>query len=231
MTTADIVTRADPGQLASPDLNLDIELRHYAIPYFYSMPDQYDALGGGVGYAQWRRKNVSASINQGDTSFALPPDFWEMKFISFGQSASGSQNLSFETGELQYIGEDAAQVAQAENATTIIGRPTGYYFGGNPGAMTLKLSGPADQGYTCRYSYYNGIVFADDTSTVDLAAYIPERYQWALVELLRRRLYGFRFGIGDTRFTWADQETKSILAAARKSLEQSNQGKRARFAN
>jgi hypothetical protein len=70
-----------------------VELRHYAVPYFFSMPDETDPLGGGVGYAQWRRKNATASVAQGDKSFALPADFMEMKFISFGTSVSNSSNL------------------------------------------------------------------------------------------------------------------------------------------
>lgn len=231
MTTVDIVTNADPGNLASPDLNLNVELRRYVVPYFYSMPDVDDPLGGGVGYAQWRRKDVSQAINQGDTSFNLPADFHEMKFISLGQQVTSNPNLDFECGELQYIGEDGALVAQADNATQINGRPGGYYFGGNPGAMTLKFNTPADQAYTCRYIYYNGINFTDNTTLVDFANFIPDRYQWALVELLRTSLYGQRFGIEDNRYGFAAGRAKSILATARKNVEQSNQGKRARFAN
>jgi hypothetical protein len=228
MTTADIEAKADPGNLASPDLDLKFELRQNVVPYFYSPENPRDELGGGAGYAWWRRKAASAGINQGDQSFALPADFWEMKFISFGEVTTASSSLDFDRDELKYIGEDPGLVARAEVATVQV-RPQGYYYSGNPGAMLLKFDSLADQPYSVGYSYYNRLVFADNTTTVDLNDFIPNQWQWALVSLLRRVLYGFRLGVEDSRFQWATDEAKRWLQAARTNQEASNQGKRPRF--
>lgn len=230
MTTAQIVTFADPGQLANPDLNLDVELRRNVIPLFYSKADHYDEeLGGGVGYARWFRKDgVLQAITQGDTSFVLPADFGEMKYIALGMQVTSSTSLDFQRHELTYIGDRPDKVERALSATQQV-RPSGYFFGGTPGAMTLMLSDPSDAAYTCRYSYWNQAVFPDDTTSVDLNAFIPPQFQWTLVELLRRVLYGFRFGIGDERYGLATANAKRGLQAARANLEQSNYGKKPKF--
>lgn len=234
MTTAQIVTFADPGGLSQPDFDLNVLLRRKIIPEYLSVPyrDDDGAMRGGVGYVGWRRKIGTQAITTALQSFDLPTDFWQMKQIGFGLQSVTTQPLNFDRGELVYIGDDPGLVSQAESAT-IPARPSGWYLVRTASApnqyRTAKFSCPADMPYTCRFVYYSGIVFADDVTAVELDAFIPTQFQWTLVDGLKRELYGFRFGIGDNRFQLAAEAYTQGVGSARVSPELAA-GSRAKFA-
>lgn len=200
MLTSAVESNAASGDLSSPDVNLLVLLRRNVIPAFLS----------DVGYVSWRRKTSSFTcLTDGTQSYDLPDDFWQLQVVTLGLTDDDMTDVT-------YIGDDAPLVLLAEAATDQA-KPTGYYLTRRTTSLVfkkLKFNCPPDQAYVCRYSYYSGIEFTDDTTAVDLDKYIPAQFQWTLVEGLKRELYKVRYGQGDDRYTSADDEYQRWLARA-----------------
>jgi hypothetical protein len=188
MLTSLIEQYADIGGLSTPDINLKVLLRHNIVPAY--MAD--------VGFVAWRRSFATLSLVQGTTAYDLPTDFWMMQSLTLAPDFSKN---------LQYIGEDPEKVMAAE-ANVTQGKPGAWYLVRRATTMEyrrIKFNAPPDTAYTASYSYYTGPYFADDTSDVEMDKYIPNYFQWALVEALKKEILFLRFGIGDPRYVAAEQ--------------------------
>lgn len=188
MTTFDIESVANKGNVAR-DMNVGMVLRYQIIPEFLQ----------DVRMCAWRKKWATVTTVAGTRDYALASDFGEMREV---------QIVGYDP--LEYIGEDAEKVFQAEAATTQ-GRPAGYYIGRDADAAVgtfkhLYLDCPPDGVYTIRYNYLYTVPFVDDVTPVDLEAMIPLQFHWALVEGLKREIYEDRFGLSDPRAAKASDQ-------------------------
>jgi hypothetical protein len=178
---------ANIADLSSPDINLKVLLRRNVVPAF--MAD--------VGYVSWRRTATTIPLIAGTSAYDLPDDFWMMQVLTLDPSDA----------PLQYIGDDPEKVLSAERNVTA-GKPGGYYLVRRTTSLVykkLKFNAPADTGYTARYTYYTGPNFVDDTTDVEMDKYIPNQFQWALVEGLKKEIMFVRFGIGDSRYVASER--------------------------
>lgn len=206
MTTVDIETNANRGQVAR-DMNVGAVLRYQIIPEFLQ----------DVKYCAWRKKWATITTVVGTRGYALAADFAEMREV---------QIVGYD--ELEYIGQDSQKVFAAE-ATTHSARPQGYYLGRDSGATVgafkhLFFDALPDAVYTVRYCYLYKIPFADDVNAVDLEAWIPAEFHWALVEGLKREIYEDRFGLGDPRAAKAAEQFESWKARAQANTEVAKHG-------
>lgn len=204
MLTSSIETYAATGDLSSPDIDLKVMLRRNVVPAFLS----------DVGYPSWRRKPATFNCVASTQSYDLPDDFWQMQVVNI---VLGTDDPS----DVPYIGDDPQKVLLAEAATTL-GKPGAYYLTRRTTTYLfkkLKFDVPPDAAYVCRYSYYSGIEFTDDTTAVELDKYIPAQFQWALVEGLKREIMFIRFGIGDSRYQASDNAYQAWVTRAAGSPE------------
>ncbi len=211
MTTAEIESYADVGGIAQPDVNLKVVLRRKVVPEFMRR----------VEYPSWRRKNTSIALLAGTQEYDLPDDFGSMKMLALNSPESTEVKYT----ELTYVGDDPLKIMLAAG-TVDAAKPTGYHFVRRTTSQLFKrvrFNCPPDLAYTCRLVYYNSVVFADDTNSVDLDKYIPDQFQWALVEGLKAYLYGVRRGLGDSRKQDADDEFDKFIALAAENQELSAQ--------
>lgn len=184
MNTVEIISCADPGNSASPDLDLRMVLRYKVLPEFV-----FD-----VRAASWRRQHTTLSFS-GTRSADAPDDLDSVRRIMLSDESS-----------LDYIGEDESKVLIALLNSTP-GTPTGYWIE-SPGAATrhkIMLDCVPANATTCSLAYLSGLYWAPD-SDIDLNPYIPATLQWALVEGLKRELWRERAGVGDQRYMSAAAE-------------------------
>lgn len=210
MTTLDIETQADPGELAGADLNLKLVLRQKVVYEF--MHD--------LGYPSWARgyetKPLAAGLRYVDMTANT---FRQMRNVFISPDFA-------EDNALEYVGDDDGKVLTAM-ATTSTQKPTAYYLGSTGSTFErIFFNAIADTAYTVGYVYYKRIPFSDNTSTLDLDPYIPEDVQWALVEGLRRYLYRERVGMEDRRYVEADQEYGRWISRLLENPEKASGGKR-----
>jgi len=201
MTTATIAAAADTKGLAGSDMDLQVLLRRNVIPAFLE----------DVGYVSWRRQATTASVALGARYFALATaNFWHMKTVALATE---------EETPLNYIGDDEVQVLKAE-ANTTNAKPTGYYMKiHTDGTWRAYFDAPFDSARTVAYVYDTNILFADDTTVVNLDIYIPSQFQWALVEGLKAEIFYDRYGVGDDRYTAAKAKRDEWVQRARNSPE------------
>lgn len=202
MLTSLVEQYADIGGLSSPDINLKVLLRHNIVPAFLA----------DVGYVSWRRVAATIALVQTDQSKDLPDDFWQM------QSLVISPNFSV---NLQYIGDDPEKVLAAEGNTTQA-KPGSWYLVRRASTLLfkkIKFNSPSDAAYTVYYTYYSNVVFTDDTTDVELDKYIPNQFQWALIEGLKKEIMFLRFGIGDPRYIASEQNYQTWVQRATESPE------------
>lgn len=204
MMSDQIESYANVGDIAGPDLNLKVLLRHNVVPMFLA----------DVSYVSWRRKPGSVALVIGDKQKTLPDDFWQMQVVSLNTDL---------TEGLPYIGEDPQKLLAAE-ANTNAGKPGGYYLKPRPlsenGQLTsIVFDAPADTSYTAYFAYYTNIYFADDIAPVDFNKYIPAQFQWALVERLKAEIMVNRFGVADNRYLQANEAYQQWVARASQSPE------------
>lgn len=198
MTTTEIATFADPEGLASPDISLQAELRRNVMPDFYEQ----------IGEVGWRRRYGNETVAAGVRYFTLPMDFGDLKGM---------------VPALPYIGDNSDLVLAAE-ANETAGTSSGYYIDWMTSPFpTLMLSGPTSEQTVFRFTYISRINFLNDTTTLQLDAYIPKQHQWALVIGLRRVLYERRYGVGDKRYLACDAEYSKLIKQAKKNPEKTGQ--------
>jgi hypothetical protein len=206
MTTFEIESAANQGNIAR-DLNVGMILRMKIVPEFL-----FD-----VRVCAWRKKNASFSTAAGKRDYALASDMGELREV---------HRVGY--GPLEYIGEDAEKVFAAESAEGNAA-PTGYYLGRDPESsggkfQHLFLNAPADAVHTIRYTYLYRIPFADYVTPVDLSAWIPEQFHWALVEGVKREIFHDKFGINDPRTAQATAEFEGWKARANYNMETAKHG-------
>jgi hypothetical protein len=203
MLTSLIEQYANIADIASPDINLKVLLRRNVVPAF--MAD--------VGYVSWRRVVAALPLlNASGAGYDLPDDFWMMQVLAIAPGFSQP---------LQYIGDDPEKVMAAEDNTTP-GKPGAYYLVRRTTTNVfkkLKFNCVPDVAYTARYTYYSGPVFTDDTTDVEMDKYIPNQFQWALVEGLKKEILWVRFGIGDPRYVQAEQAYGMWIERAKENPE------------
>jgi hypothetical protein len=210
MLTSLIEQYADIGGLSSPDINLKVLLRHNVAPAFIA----------DVGFVAWRRVFATLSLVNGAQSYDLPTEFWMMQSLTLAPDFSKN---------LQYIGDDPEKVMAAE-ANGIPGKPGAFYLVRRTGTAEyrkIKFNSIPDQAYTASYSYYSGIPFPDDITDVELDKYVPNYFQWAFVESLKKEILFLRFGIGDPRYVAAEQAYQGWIQRATENPELAHRTKAA----
>lgn len=199
MTLLQIESAANRGDLATGDFQAGVVLRRGVIPAFLE----------DCGREGWRRKYYKFSTSLNTQAYPLPGDFFEAAGVFTDSSFCGCSALG-----LDYIGEDPDRVVMAELNTTPGGLDA-YYLAPDPAdanAQAIKFSAPADGAHSVVLAYYWYIPISDDRQDLDMRAYIPEQYHWALVEALKREIYEDRFGQQDSRFQVADAKYKEWIA-------------------
>jgi hypothetical protein len=191
MTTAEIESLADRGNLANHDFNVGMVLREQIIPTFLLDVERE------AGKPYWLRRQDSLSVvaSATDRDYDLPAEFSRMD----GDVLITTDNLT-EYPPLKYIGEDPDQVSRAESATGQT-RPSGFYFvpGSTTGLLAVRFNTFPEAAYTVRYVYYIKVPFTDYTTKVDMRIYIPDQFHIALVHALRAAIMADRYGIRDGR--------------------------------
>lgn len=189
MTTVTIEAQAGRGNIASPDMDLRVELRRNIIPKFLL----------DLGDVSWRRKYSSITTSTSVRVHNLPDDFFKMvKF--FRKPLTWVPNE--EPEGMAYIGEDPLLMSASEIATST-GTPTGYYIVQRATTnlwKAVKFDVQPDTIEAIPFVYLASPQFADDTTSVDLDQYILPEYQFGLVAGLRAEIFLDRFGRGDNRF-------------------------------
>lgn len=202
MTTLEIETLANHDSLASGSLDTNLKLIHRQIV----IPEFLKDIDRVIGRVHWRRKTTTFSVVAGTRNYDCPTDFGKFSAINL-VLASGVLGSA-----LTYIGEDDASVIAAENATLAVA-PSAYYLvqGSTNVLKAIRIGAPSDAAYTLRAVYYRRIPFADNTTTVDLDAYIEPQHQSGLVKRLRMELLRDRIGIRDSRYEVASGEYEAYL--------------------
>lgn len=201
MTLSQVEQAANRGNIANGSFNIRHVLRFEVIPEFYRK----------VGDVRWLRKNATLPVSANDREYDLPADFRSM--IAIYRPVAGSNG---KPEALRYIGEDPALVAEAE-INTEAGPPTAFYIVQSSESQwrAIKFDSPPDMAYTLPYVYRARLTFGSDTTDLDLDQYIPEDYQQALVQGLRREIYLDRFSKDDQRYIVAAQKFEEICEEAK----------------
>lgn len=186
MTTAEIETASNRGNIATADINIGQVLRRQVIPQFFE----------DVGVCSWRKAYKTITTIAGTQTYDLDANFLKVHEAYKMPGASP-------TDRLEYIGEDPLKVASSE-AATVQAPPASYYIvldAGTPKLWRrLKLQAPPDAVYSIAVVQLTFIPFADDTTSVDLTQYLPSQFHWALVEGVRAQIFFDRFGQQDPRY-------------------------------
>jgi hypothetical protein len=195
MKTSQIEALSNKGNLASGAFNLKTTLRFEIVPEFYRR----------MGDVTWLRRNRKLDVIAPERQYNLPMDFRSM--VSVGGCGAA---------ELRYIGEDPLLVTAAELATTA-SRPHGYYIVHDDEGQwrAIKFDAIPDMNYTVPYVYRSRLVFHNDSDDVELNQYIPEDYQQALIQGLRREIMLDRFGQLDKRYEAAAAKFEEICEEAK----------------
>jgi hypothetical protein len=202
LTLNDIEVSANRGNIANGGFNIRRVLRFEVVPEFYRR----------IGDVRWLRRNNTITTTAGDREYDLPRDFRSMIAVYRSSAATGEK-----PGELRYIGEDPALVAQAE-LNTQPGPPSGFWIVKHSTEETfraLKLDAPPDQAYTMPYVYRSRLVFANENDNIDLDRYIPEDYQQGLIYGLRAEIYLDRFSQNDPRYGVALNKFAEVIEQAK----------------
>ncbi len=217
MTSAQIETQANRGNIAGSDFDVKFCFRREVVPMF--MLD--------VGEATWRKKVDSLTVAPGDQHLNLPDAFYKMIAIitaSSAASAVGSGGAwggapfgvpvfgggsgvteaaeSFLTKhKMTYLGESGLAMATL-NLNTTPGAPSGYWITENDSGelKAIRFDCPSDASYTLPYVYLSHPYFSDDTTSVNMNQFIPEPLQFPLIPLLRAQIVLDRYGVDDPRY-------------------------------
>lgn len=187
MTSEEVILQANVGGIAGPDLNLPVILREKVLPEFLA----------DVRTPSWRRKATTLTLVAGTRKYDLPGECEQVLEVYSDLGAM----------PLEYFGEDPRKVLAAEAATA--GTVIGYAveIPAESGARCgLALNCPPDASGTLYVWYARAVWLAEDGPVIDLDTRMPRRWQWALVEGLKREIYLERFGLGDARFQVAAAE-------------------------
>ena len=207
MTTATIQSEANRTGQASADMDLGVLLRRKTIPLFFER----------VGKPVWRRKVTSTNtvINQNYVDLAI--DFHSLEKAYFGTA-----NFT-DGGDLTYIGDSYEELAAAA-AATVAADPAKFYLGYTAAGALQRMyfQAPAATVGPIWYIYYRFAVFADDTTSVNMAQYIPEQFHWGLVEALKEEIYFERYGLGDHRYEAQRDRAMEWAVRAQTSMEMAN---------
>ncbi len=199
MTTSLVIQQANIDGIATPELDLEILLRLSVIPKFLS----------DVGYTSWRRTIHNATIDAGLSQITLPVNAGHIKKLMIGPDF---------TKEVEYAGDTTLDALAIDITDT--GAPTKYYFVTAAGGNLIQLNSTLSEETNFRLMYdVSGIFGRDLTTNVDLDNYIPEQWQWALVEGLKEEIYDRRFGAGDKRAERAASKYAGWVARASESRE------------
>jgi hypothetical protein len=201
MTTADIESLADFEGTGAPDFPAGKTLRRNVVPDFFSR----------VGLVEWRRFRESLAFAANTSSADMSADFSVIEAIWKDADS-----------KLTYIGDNQRKMMEAA-ANTTPAAPSQYYLTFNSTAPVkrrkVNLGAPTDAAYTLTVFGWITPYFSDDTTPVDLNPYIPEQFQWGLVEGLKAQIFRVRYGIQDPRTMDANQEFLRIVEDAKQFRE------------
>jgi hypothetical protein len=210
MNTADIITLANNAGLATSDFNLEREIRDHVVPEFLQDVDS-------IGKVWWRRRVWTQVMSIGDRFYDMPTDFGRFDGAIYPYDSSSRPPVQ----ALRHIGEETDRILSAELNTTP-GAPTGYWIrlkvSGN-GLREIVLDRIPDKAYSASGVYYKRLHFADYTTPVDFAELVPIEHQWAMVELLREKIFNNRLGMKDPRGAMARQDYGRLLLGLSANLE------------
>lgn len=213
MTTAEIESAANRGNIATADFVIGQVLRRQVIPQFLE----------DVGVTSWRKAYKTITTVAGTQYYDLDANFLKV------HEAYRITNGGIDDPPLEYIGEDPRKVALAE-ANTTRSAPTGYYItidGASAGAglwRRMKFQAPPDAVYAIQVVQLTYIPFADDTTSLNLKPYIPEQFHWGLVTGLRKEIFFDRFGQGDPRYDRANADYQEWVGRAQAHRELARRG-------
>ena len=207
MTTATIESEASRTGQQGADMSLAVLLRDKTIPLFFER----------VGKPVWRRKVASTNTVVNQNYVDLATDFHSLEKVYFGTS-----NFT-QDGDLTYIGDSYEELAAA-SAATVAADPSKFYLGYTAAGALQRMyfQAPAATVGAIRYIYYRIAVFANYTTTVDMAQYIPQQFHWGLVEALREDIFFERYGVGDNRYEAQRERAMEWVVRAQSSMEMAN---------
>lgn len=195
MTTVQIETLANAGNIANADFDVKLVLRQMVIPEFLL------TLESVLGQSEWLRGLGQLSFAAGDRIKTLPTDFH--RFVDGGVRATRPDGSL--SDPLVYIGDNTMDVLYSE-ANTTPADPAFYYVTRNVNQYSFRLSAPVSTACTIYHAYNKVIVFGDNTTNVDLDGHIPFNYQHGLVKGLRREIAKDRWGASDRRYDIESKE-------------------------
>lgn len=184
MTSAEVISKANQGNIANPEMDLESTLFDEIIP----------ELLADTGRTSWTLKHASASVTSGNRTFDLPDDCRRVERLSIGSDSY----------PIPYVGDSLSALLSSE-AATVTGVPVSWYYttsttGRANGAV--KLTAAIGETVTVNYSYRwklaNGLV--------DLDQYIPNEWHAALIAGVKREIFLDRWGVGDKRVDAAAQK-------------------------
>jgi len=183
MTSAEVISKANSGNIASPEMDLQCVLFDEILPEFLL----------DIGRVSWVMRPTTASVAASAQTFDLPADCRRVEFLILPNA----------TSPLPYIGEDQARVVKAE-ANTTAGTPTGWYYAPDANGVVckrVKFDCPFLAAATVSYTYR----FRIDPAS-NIAVYVPVEFHAGLVAGVKREIYLDRWGIGDKRVEAAAQK-------------------------
>lgn len=204
MRLSQIEAAASKGGIATGAFNIRSALRFEVIPEFYRK----------IGGVSWLNRHNRINVIPDLRDYDLPRDFRSM--VSVGGAIW--PNTYARSEPLRYIGEDPALVTASEAATTASQTaPQGYYivYSVERKMRAIRIDTIPGMPFTLPYVYRSRLVFHSDVDDVELDEFIPEDYQQALIQGLKREIYLDRFGQGDPRYQVAAAKFEEICEETR----------------
>lgn len=212
MTTAELLTELSYGDLATGAINMEFRLRRLLIPEFLNDVDKV------CGKPWWRWGFLTLSVVANTRSYALPTDFRMADKLAVYDADEPAIGGYF---ELTYRGEFSSDQLLAELGGADDGErdmPLGYYVVSSDDATSsttarplLYLTKTPTINFTIKGRYTKRVPFADNTTSVNLDAFIPIEWQVVLFKMCERELAKARYGSGDKRYDLADKEYRTAL--------------------
>lgn len=184
MTSAEVLSKANSGNIASPEMDLESVLFDEIIP----------ELLADTGRTSWTIKHTSASVTAGNRTFDLPSDCRRVERLSIGEDSY----------PVPYVGDSQEALLASEAATATGVAVSWYYTTSSTGKVhgAVKLTAAMGDDAVVNYSYRWSL----PNSAVDLGFYIPVEWHAALIAGVKREIYLDRWGVGDKRVDAAAQK-------------------------
>lgn len=210
MTTTQVISAADPGNLRDADLSVATFLRDSAIPaYFHDL-----------GYPFFTRDQKTVQLTPGTEYVDLTvTNVRSIKHVGIQDGAKWPA--------LENIGEDseAKLTALREIATGTRAKPKKWWFGSSGSAWNrINLGCKPDDSYWLGVEWYKSIPW-NGIDEMQLDLHIPPDLQYPLVLLCRAEIERDRVGQGENRYAMTMQEYAQWLERIIPNLQKSSGNK------